>query len=429
MTQRPQNLGLIQGEADLKARLQPVVIGADILGYSYVREYREAYGIRPLVISAVDMKVTSSSRFCDYRVDERCNDEDGLVELLSEVGREIEAAGKVGFVHGSADFNTRILSKHKDELSRWYVVPYVDFDLLEDITQKERFYQICESLGIAYPKTWYLDCAHPEQELDVSQFPYPCIAKPSNSATYDLLEFVGKKKIYEIATPEEMAHVWDVVSHSGYQHKLVVQDFVPGDDDAIRSLTTFSDAEGKLRVVSGGRVVLQDHSPLALGNPVCILSEKVQRVVDDAAKFLKATGYHGYANFDIKYDARDGQWRFFEVNTRPGKNTYYVSLGGTNFVRPLVEDWVLGREVAYNEAYDPFVYTVVPASVVERTVRDEDLKAKVLGMYKQGLAKSPWDYRPDTLRHKFWERVMWEHEPAKFKKYVWDTGGKQADVD
>lgn len=429
MSQRPQNLGLIQGEGDLAARLQPVVIGADILGYSYVREYREAYGIRPIVVSAVDMKVTSSSRFCDYRVDERCNDEDGLVELLAELGRDIEADGKVGIVHGSADFNTRILSKHREELSQWYVVPYVDFALLDDITQKERFYQICEDLGIAYPQTWYLDCSKPDEPLDVDAFPYPLVAKPSNSASYDLLEFAGKKKIYEIGTPEEMVRVWEAVSHSGYRHKLVVQDFVPGEDDAIRSLTTFSDASGDLRVVSGGRVVLQDHSPLALGNPVCILSEKVDRIVDDAARFLRATGYHGYANFDIKYDSRDGSYRFFEVNTRPGKNTYYVSLGGINFVRPIVEDWVLGREVAYGEAYEPFVYTVVPASVVERTVKDEQLRGHVLDMYRHGLAASPWDYPPDTLRHKFWARVMWDHEPAKFKKYVWDTDGKQADVD
>ena len=230
-------------------------------------------------------------------------------------------------------------------------------------------------------------------------------------------------------TPEELARVYDVVRHSGYQHKLIVQDFVPGEDDAIRSLTTFSDAEGNLCAVSGGRVVLQDHSPLALGNPVCILGERVDRIIRDAAKFLKHVGYHGFANFDIKYDSRDGSYRFFEVNTRPGKNTFYMSLGGLPFIKPLVEDWVLGRQLPYQEAYKPFVYTVIPSSVVEKTVKDEALRSRVLAMYKDGQAASPEGYEPDSFMHKFWAGVSFYRQPSKFKKYVWDTGGKQADVD
>ena len=429
MAKRPKALDLIKSEADLKDHLQPVVCGGDILGYSYVREFHEHYGIDPIVLSAIDVKVTSSSKFCDYRVIPEVHDEEGLVETLSQIGRHLEEQGKVGLVVGSADWNTRVISAHKEELSEWYVVPYIDFDLLDAITQKETFYGICEELGIAYPKTWYLDCADQESTLDTSAFPYPLIAKPSNSATYDLLQFHGKKKIYEIETPEELARVYDVVRHSGYQHKLIVQDFVPGEDDAIRSLTTFSDAEGNLCAVSGGRVVLQDHSPLALGNPVCILGERVDRIIRDAAKFLKHVGYHGFANFDIKYDSRDGSYRFFEVNTRPGKNTFYMSLGGLPFIKPLVEDWVLGRQLPYQEAYKPFVYTVIPSSVVEKTVKDEALRSRVLAMYKDGQAASPEGYEPDSFMHKFWAGVSFYRQPSKFKKYVWDTGGKQADVD
>ncbi len=418
MTLVPKNLALIKSEDDVANRLQPVVCGADILGYSYVRCYYEAYGIRPIVLSAIDVKVTSSSRFCDYRIVPDLNDEAGFVEAVSAIGADLAAEGKVGILHGSADWNTRIISSHKDELSEWYVVPYIDFDLLDDITQKERFYELCAELDIAYPQTWYVDCADTSAEVDVTAFPYPLIAKPSNSAAYDLLEFAGKEKIYEIQVPEELERVLAAVRGSGYAHKLILQDFVPGGDDAIRSLTTFSDARGDLRVVSGGQVVLQDHSPLALGNPVCIKGEKVDRIVSDAAKFLRHTGYHGYANFDIKYDERDGSYRFFEVNTRPGKNTYYVTLGGMNFVKPIVDDWVLGREIPYTEAYDPFVYTVVPPKVVRMSVTNDVLRSEVLAMFKSGKAYNPHDYSADTNAHKLWAELAYRHQVAKFKKYL-----------
>ncbi len=414
----PKNLSLIQDEHDLASRLQPVVCGADILGYSYVRCYHEAYGIKPIVLSAIDVKVTSSSRFCDYRMIPELNDEDGFVRAVSGIGSELAAAGKVGILHGSADWNTRVISAHKEEFSQWYVVPYIDFKLLDDITQKERFYELCSELDIAYPQTWYVDCADASAQVDVNEFPYPLIAKPSNSAAYDLLSFEGKEKIFELQTPQELARAIDIVRGSGYAHKLILQDFVPGGDDAIRSLTTFSNEEGDLRVVSGGRVVLQDHSPLALGNPVCIMGEKVDRIVEDAAKFLLHTGYHGYANFDIKFDSRDGSYRFFEVNTRPGKNTFYVSLGGMNFVRPLVEDWVLGHTIPYTEAYDPFLYTVVPPKVVRMSVGDEALREQALGMFRSGKAHNPHDYAPDTATHKLWAQLAYRHQVSKFKKYL-----------
>ena len=429
MSTQPQALSLIHDEGDLREHLQPVCVGASILGYSYARCFVEAYGIKPILISGIDVKVTSSSRFCEYRLVPGIEDESVLVPYLCNLGRQLEQQGKCGLLQGSVDWNARIISAHKEELSQWFVVPYIDFDLLDRITQKEEFYRICDQLGIAYPRTWYLDCSDKDYQLDTSAFPYPLIAKPSNSAAYDLLEFPGKKKIYEIETPDELRRAFDAVRSSGYDHKLIVQDFVPGDDDAIRSLTTFSDAQGNVRVVAGGRVVLQDHSPLALGNPVCILSEKVQKIVDDATRFVKHVGYHGYANFDIKYDSRDGSYRFFEVNTRPGANTYYVTLGGVNFVKPIVEDWVLGRELPYQEAYDPYVYTLIPKKIVQRTVADEALRDQVLSMYASGQAHSPLFCSKDTLKHQIWARLMWDCQVSKFKKYVWDTNGKQADVD
>ncbi len=202
----------------MRERLVPVVCGADILGYAYIRSYHEAYGIKPIILSSVDVKVTSSSKFCDYRVVPEVSEEEGLVETLKAIGRELAAQGKVGIVHGSADWNTRIISAHKEELSEWYVVPYIDFALLDEITQKDRFYELCEELGMDYPKTWYVDCAADAEPLDSASFPYPLVAKPSHSASYDLLDFPGKKKVYEIETPEELERAVAAVRASSYDH-------------------------------------------------------------------------------------------------------------------------------------------------------------------------------------------------------------------
>ena len=165
-----------------------------------------------------------------------------------------------------------------------------------------------------------------------------------------------------------MSHASQWIQQDVYKRQL--QDFIPGGDDAIRTLTTFSDASGEVRVVSGGVVCLQDHDPTALGNPLCIMGEREPEIIACAKRFLKRTGYRGFANFDIKLDERDGSFRFFEVNTRCGRNTYYMSLGGQNFVELIVREFLLGETIDYREAYDPFVYSCVPRYVLDRSMEN-----------------------------------------------------------
>ena len=55
---------------DVARLLQPVVVGGDILAYSYVRELHRAFGIeRTIVLATQNIKMLSESRFTDYRLE------------------------------------------------------------------------------------------------------------------------------------------------------------------------------------------------------------------------------------------------------------------------------------------------------------------------------------------------------------------------
>lgn len=414
-------------ESELSERLVPVALGGEIMSYSFARCFYEAYGVKTMVLSAVDVRATSSSRLTDYRVVPAMGQGDeAIMEYLRGLGAELAAAGKVAIIFGSADWHARILSVNKQELSQWFAVPYNDFELLDEITQKERFYEICEELGIDYPKTWSFDCSDPDVRIDPSAFTYPLIAKPSNSARYDLMDFPGKEKVYEVQGPDDLVRIFDLLRDAGYDRELVVQDFIPGDDAAIRSLTTFSDASGEVRVVSGGQVVLQDHSPARIGNPMCILPERVEPIIEAAKRFCRHVGYRGFGNFDIKYDERDGKYKFFEINTRPGRNTYYVAQGGANIAKLLVDEYILGCEIPYQEAYGDVLYTCVPARVIKTSVPDPELRRRVLAMYRAGKADYPYNWKGDTLAHKLWSTITYFHQIEKFKRYVGDVRREKA---
>ena len=412
---------LITSEADVRERLQPVLLGGDILTYSCVRCFNAAYGIRSIVLAGFDAKIISTSRFAELRIVPNVDQDAVALDALRALGKELTAAGKVPLVLGTGDWYARTLSQHKEELSEWFVVPYIDFDLLDRITQKEEFYRICEELSIPYPKTWAFDCADPTGTIPVDELPFPVIAKPSNSARYHYADIPNKKKVYTIDTAAELQKLYADLQASCYDRELIVQDRVPGADDALRTITCFSDASGDARVWSTGRVLLEDHMPTAIGNPVCIMLERNDEIAAQAARFLKHVGYHGFSNFDVKYDARDGSYRFFEVNTRPGRNTFYMTIGGVNFVTLLVEDYVLHHEIPQRVACDEGLYSVVPRVVVSRTVADPDVRRKARSLFDAGKAHNPLFYREDTASHAFWSRLMYANQIRKFKRYVWDV--------
>lgn len=416
--------------AEVTQYLKPIIIGGDILAYSYVREFHRAYGIQQcIVLTTHDIKMLSESRFTDYRQGINIHEGETLYETLEGIAEQLKAQDphNIPLVLGCDDVHARLISQGKNRLqAAGIVVPYIDFELLDVITQKHAFYDLCEELDIPYPKTWYFSCGEDGPEtLPVNDFPYPLIAKPSNSAQFQEATIEGWRKIYEIENPEELTKVWHSIRVSDYNNELVLQDFIPGDDDSIRTLTTFSDSEGTLKVVSGGRVCLQDHDPTALGNPVCIMGEKEAVIIENAKKMLARLQYRGFANFDIKYDKRDGSFRFFEVNTRCGRNTYYVSLGGVNFTTLFVREFITGEPIAYTEAYKPFVFSVVPEYVLKRSIKDRAVLNLCRSTLKQTDNPYVLQYKPDTFAHNFWSHVMFINQIRKFKRFYWDTDGKQ----
>lgn len=410
---------LIHNEQDVRRYLQPVVLGADVLGYSYVREFHRAYGISSIVLGTADQKYTSTSKFSDYRAVPGIDTEDVLIDYLMKLGADLEGK-KVPMLVGSGDWYARIFSQNKQQLERYFVVPYIDFDLLDRITQKNEFYSICEQLDIPYPKTWRFDCSDPNATIDADQFTYPVIAKPSNSARYHYAEFEGKEKVFTIETPEKLTWLFNELKQSVYDKELIVQDCIPGDDSNLRSITCFSDKDGNVIMSCMGQVLLQDHHPTAIGNPVCIIDDWNKQILAQAAKFLKVTHYEGFSNFDAKYDPRDGSYRFFEINTRPGRNTYYVSLAsGHSFVKLFVDHYILGKDPKPFKANNPFLYRVVPNYVITRTVAEPD-RSKALQRIRDHKDSCPLFYKKDTLQHFFWASLSYWHQISKFKRYVWD---------
>lgn len=395
----------------------PVILGGDIGAYSLARAFHEAYGIVSLVLSQADCHMCGDSSILVNRVVPHLERREVLLSTLADVAECFDHRPLL--LLGCGDWYVRAIVEMRAQLESAFIIPYIGEDLLNRLTDKERFYALCAEVGVPTPRTVVFDAGDADADpaaLDVP-FPFPVVAKPAASAAYHYADFPGKEKVFFPRDAAELARVLGSVQESRYDGPFLIQETIPGDDTQMRILTTYSDRTGTVRFASFGQTLLEDMRPMGVGNPLAIVSRTDEQIVAEACRLLDAVRYTGFANFDIKVDPRDGSHVFFEANTRLGRSNYYVTAAGDNVARFLVEDLVEGKpfpdEVAQVRGRAS-LYTVVPKRILLDYIRDEALRREVAGLYALGVDADPLDYPAEKrLRRRLY--------PLAFAYRQWKT--------
>ena len=415
----------------IRRNIAPILFGGDILTYSYAREFKREFGDvcpRIRLLCSENVKMVTATRYAEVTVDHGIEEPSYLLDLTKKLVAEASHDG-IPILLGSGDWYAEFLIKNRRELEKAalaaggnpVVIPYTDAETFDRVMHKDTFYALCDELGVPHPKTVRIDVPSTDrlpadEELGLG---WPVIMKPADSAAWHYAEFDGKEKVSEVATRDRLDALYEGVRSSGYDRSLILQDRIPGDDTVLYSITVFC-KEGRLLRSTVGHVLLQDHSPQALGNPVCIIDtieeECHDRLIEWSRRIVESLGYTGYGNFDVMYDRRDDTYRFLEMNARPGRNSYYVSLAGECFVSPIVRAFAWGEDLACYDQAKRFMFCVVPPSLVRRYVDDPVLRRRLDERIGDGLAKSPVFDSADTLAHNFWGRVTWLHQLTKFPR-------------
>ncbi|MFQ6172148.1 carboxylate--amine ligase [Oryzobacter sp. R7] len=398
---------------------RPVILGGDITAYSLVRTFHEGHGVRPLVVNMTDGGPIGMSTVCDHVYVPDLESEAVFVGALEQVGREHSAAGVPLLLVAAGDWYVRMIIENKDHLSQWFTIPYIDLPLLDDIVRKDRFHAHLADVDVPHPATVVVDMSQDLGEEDDLPFGFPVVMKPADSALHHYAKYPGKKKVFIHDSREDLDRALAAVRASNYDGNFLLQEFVPGDDTNMRVLTCYSDRDGKVRFGSVGHVLLEEHHPMAIGNPCVIITTEIDEVVEQAQRFLEKIGYVGFSNFDLKYDRRDGTYKFFEINVRLGRSNFYVTANGYNVSDWYVRDWVRhekleGLEIARGE----HLFAFVPKAVIKKYVLDPVLRDKALALMKAGRASDPNVYAPDlTLKRRAYNLAYHVNQVRKFREH------------
>jgi D-aspartate ligase len=396
----------------------PVLLGADLNCYNLARAFYEAYGILSEAFGRYEISVTKYSKFINFHIAEDLAE--NLPQILSDFADNNPR--KKLLLMGCTDDYVALIIKKRSEISDRFLTPYIDEDLYTELEDKLCFYKMCDKFGIPYPKTYdfgadFTDSDLSDENINIS---YPLILKPANSVKYWHSPFDGMKKVYKPKSAEEAVKIAREIFDAGYTGRILLQDFVPGGDSEMRVLTTYSGRDGHVAMSCLGHVLLEEHTPKGIGNHTAIISERDTELTTRFTEMLNSIGYRGFANFDIKYDSRDGIMRAFEINLRQGRSNYYVTAAAINIAEVVTNDIINEASLIYTDKYDEVLWHAVPKSTVLKYLPNGELKQKVKSLIKQKKSKSSLLYPHDLKwnpRRLFMVLAHLHNQKKKFRKY------------
>ena len=128
-----------------------------------------------------------------------------------------------------------------------------------------------------------------------------------------------------------------------------------------------------------------------------------------ASRFLSATKYTGFSNFDAMRDEKTGKYYLLEINPRQGRSNYYVSAAGANVAMSAVEKENIGL------IKNAIFWHSVPKKIVIDRCSDVDAK-EIKALVKAKKSFSPLFYPPD-MRDLRRAAYVIGHNLGFFKKY------------
>ncbi|QHW33841.1 ATP-grasp domain-containing protein [Paenibacillus rhizovicinus] len=403
----------------------PIILGSDENAYGNVRLIHETYQVRPLLLCTRLLIPTMHSNLFDLIRIDGFDQEDVFPGALLSILEKHAAPNKKLIVIPCSDYYAGMLSRHYDKFKGLIANHFISGALLDTLDTKDKFYELCERFGLDYPKTVVCGPHEREGALERMDFQFPIVVKPENSNAYEYLHchFEGKKKVFFFDNREDYLTMVRNMNTSDYNGKLILQEFIPGGDSAMRVINSYSDDNGQVKMMCLGQPVLEEYAPKTLGNYAAIISRSDMDIYEKVKAFLEKIGYVGFSNIDMKFDCRTGKYMMFEINPRLGRSSLFVRAAGLNMLEALINQVVYGKDddVVYSKA--TALWTNVPRTVLKRYVTDPALSAEINRLYGQKkVIRSLW-YNKDLNLKRMLSVTRYAYGHIKnYRRYYFDKG-------
>jgi D-aspartate ligase len=295
-----------------------IVFGGSVNGLSFVRSLARR-GIPTLLLETERLIGTYTRHGKVHFLPDAGEEPQSWIDYLEHVGSKLS---QPGVLFPTSDLHNVLIAEHEEVLSRSYrfVVPKVD--TMEQIVNKRLQYETAAAAGIPIPPSLFPQSVSEVEEL-ATQVSYPCILKPYKS-------HLGRKKMEEkvvlVDSPKQLVNDYAKVATSGVE--FMIQEIVPGEDDALYGYLAFWDSQGVERAWLTKRKLRQS---ARFGDGSHQITVDAPEVAELSRSLLAAFGYRGFVGVEFKYDERDGGFKLMEINPRTVSGNQLAISAGVDF--------------------------------------------------------------------------------------------------
>lgn len=219
------------------------------------------------------------------------------------------------------------------ELASRFLTSSSSRETLEILQDKDRFAAHLAGTDIPHPRTFAIIGRDDIAAIDFAHLDRVFL-KPVDSQRFNR-EF-GGKGIW-VDGRAELEDNWNRLDALGFQ--MVAQEYVPGGADDHYFVDGFRDRTGAFAGIFCRRR-LRIHPPDFGNSSYCssIAPDEMPGAIDSLATLLAQLSYRGIFSAEFKRDARDGQFKLLEVNTRAWWYVEFATKCGVNVCRMAWED-------------------------------------------------------------------------------------------
>ena len=293
--------------------------------------------------------------------------------------------------------------------------------VLETLTNKEKFYKTYKTSSLSFPITYYFDVT---KDSLIPTMTYPMILKPADVVSYNHLSFQGKNKIYKIESEEELLNTINRIKSAGYQEKLILQEYIPGDDSYLFDSVVYVSKSGKVKVISFAQIGLQERSKSMVGNAACLINGfntfkvDTSEMKENIITFMETLGMNGFFEFDMKYDKKSQTFKVLEINARQGRCSYYLTPLKANLVEIMLKDLVLQEELPFRDLKEECLLSFVPKNIVKTYITNEDFKKEALRLWKKRVSPMECPKDKNFKRFLMMKKRLW-HYKKEYQNSYW----------
>ncbi len=255
--------------------------------------------------------------------------DEALAAFLVELGKDFSERP---VLLATADSYALMISRHAEELSRYYRFPELPAGLLEKIIDKKGLSELAAEHGLRAPQTFIAGDGADLGKI-ATEIHYPCIIKPALS--HKFVRIFRQKCLFannsnELVEALEKARSENLV--------VMVQEVIPGFDDCMYVFDAYINKEGRVTHTFTAQKLRQ--FPINFGSSTLTHHLYDRDLVETGTDYMEKLGYRGYGEIEFKKHPENGRYYMIEINARLSTLNILFDKCGVEFTYAMYRDLI-----------------------------------------------------------------------------------------